>query len=82
MKKDKKVELQGLYTYKDKVYYIAYEPVHDAFLYKSLIIGSSIVGYSQMRILGLRIPNDFTPKVLSWFPNDAIPSDIYPELFI
>ena len=80
------LDLQGLYLFSGRAIYLAWEPANEVYMYKSLVIGTSIDGYSSMTNLYIPFNNFFflliTPLVLGWLPNSAIPSDLYPELFI
>ena len=79
------IDLQGLYLFSGRVIYLAWEPVNEVYMYKSLTIGTSIDGYSSMANLYIPFSNFFlliTPLVLGWLSTSAIPSDLYPELFI
>ena len=82
MKKLTNVDLQGLYQVKNYIYYIAYHPINNKFMYKILSTNTLIQGYDTMLTLGETIPKYLKPVALGWLSNDTKPSDIYPELFI
>lgn len=73
---------QGLYSYGKNVIYIALEKPSDRLLYILLSPGTKITGYSAMSIANPFLTHNVTPLVVGWLPNDAIPSELYPEYFI
>ena len=78
-------DLQGIYQFGTHIIYLAYQPVDEIYMYKPLTIGTSIGGYSSM-VTFKTLPSLFflhlTPLIIGWLPTSAIPSDLYPELFI
>lgn len=72
----------GLYSYKNSVYYITTTSPDDYLVGKKLYRGTHIAGYSSMIRIHAKVYAIFTPLIPGWLPNDCIPSDIYPELFI
>ena len=77
--------LQGLYRYGSDVIYIAWEPVNEVYMYRRLRIGDSVGSYSYMRKFATNfslVLLHLAPLALGWLPTSAIPSDLYPELFI
>ena len=78
-------DLQGLYQYGNDVIYLAWEPVNEVYMYKRLRIGDSIGSYAYMRKFITNFSLVFLnldPLVIGWLPTSAVPSDLYPELFI
>ena len=78
-------DLQGLYQFGNNVIYLAWEPVNEVYMYRPIFIGDEVKSYSYMRQFST--PFDLvllyiTRLVIGWLPASAIPSDLYPELFI
>lgn len=77
--------LQGLYRYGVNVIYLAWEPIEEVYMYRQLRVGDYVRGYFYMRKFTTNFSLIFMhlePLQLGWLPTSAIPSDLYPELFI
>lgn len=77
--------LQGLYRYGADIIYLAWEPVDEVYMYRRIRVGDSVGSYTYMRKFTTNFSLIFLhlePLQLGWLPTSAIPSDLYPELFI
>jgi len=79
------VSLQGIYKWKTDIFYLAWESVSRCFLYKKLCIDTKVGSYNNMIPFFTPfsiIKKKAIPLRLGHLLPDAVPSDIYPELFI
>jgi len=79
------VALQGIYKKASAIYYIAWNPVGERFNFKVLHIGTPIGSYSSMNVFLHTYSFDelgLIPIYLVHLLPSAVPSDLYPELFI
>lgn len=75
---------QGLYRQDNNIIYLAYCPASENWFKRYLFVNSIIGNYSVMwKIRALEaFRSTLTPIHIGWLPNDAIPSELYPEYFI